>query len=177
MAMRGRSLALGATVMLLALAACASRRADVPSTSPRPTGLALTGLVFAYGVGARNVLDTTRGTFTKDMVTASPITIPLQFSAGDMASISKKMDEIGFFSYPSAFAPAVAENGGEMTPFATYRFAARTDGGTKVVVWADKFVTDDERALRLRSLARLIERRIVATPEYKRLPGAEGGYL
>jgi hypothetical protein len=172
-----RYLALGAAVMLLAPAACAGPRGGASSTSAQPTGRAITGLVYAYGVGARNVLDTTRGTFTKDMISASPITIPLILSAKDMARISKKMDKIGFSSYPSAFTPAVAEGGGEMAPFATYRFVARTDAGTKVVVWADKFATDDKRALRLRSLARLIERLIVATPEYKRLPEAEGGYL
>ena len=175
--MGARYLMLGIAAMLFALAACGGPGSDAPSSQPRPSGLALTGLVFAYGVGARNVLDTTRGTFTKDMVTASPITVSLELSAGDMARISEKMDEIRFFSYPPVFTPTVPEGVGEKTPFATYRFVARTETGAKSVVWADKFATDDERAVRLRSLARLIERLIVSTPEYRRLPEAEGGYL
>ena len=175
--MRTRHLALGAAVMLFALAACASPRSGAPSTSAQPAARAVTGLVFAYGVGARNVLDTTRGTFTKDMIMASPITIPMELSAADMARISEKMDEIGFFSYPAVFTVSVAAGGGEITPFVTYRFAARTDAGTKAVVWADKVPSDDERARGLRSLARLIERIIVAKPEYRRLPEPQGGYL
>lgn len=175
--MGARCLVVGVAVVLFVVAACGGPGSDTPSPQPRPSGLALTGLVFAYGVGARNVLDTTRGTFTKDMVTASPITISLELSAADVARISEKMDEIRFFSYPSVFTPTLADGGGEKTPFATYRFVARAESGTKVVMWADKFTTADERALRLRSLARLIERLIVSTPEYKRLPEAEGGYL
>ena len=104
-----RCLALGVARCWSTLAACGGPGSDAPSSQPRPSGLALTGLVFAYGVGARNVLDTTRGTFTKDMISASPITISLELSAGDMARISEKMDEIGFFSYPSAFTPSMAE--------------------------------------------------------------------
>ena len=175
--MGARYLALGAAVMLLALAACAGPRSEAPSTSAQPAGQALTGLVFAYGVGAKNVLDTTRGTFTKDMIMASPITVPLRLSASELARVSRKMDEIGFFSYPADFSVPVAAGGGEITPFVTYRFAATTDAGTKVVKWADKAPSDDERALGLRSLAGLIESIIVAKSAYKKLPGAEGGYL
>jgi hypothetical protein len=175
--MGARCLALGPSVLLLALAACAGPGATAPSASPEPTALALNGLVFSYGVGAGNVLDTTRGTFTKDMVTASPITIPLRLSAEDMALISANMVEIGFFSYPDSFTSPVAEGSGEITPFVTYRFSARTDAGIKVVTWADKYATNDEQALRLRGLARLIERIITAKPEYRRLPEPQGGYL
>jgi len=175
--MSARYLAFGAAVMLLLPAACAGPGGGAPSTSAQPSGRALTGLVFAYGVGARNVLDTTRGTFTKDMIMASPITIPMELGAGDMARISAKMDEIGFFSYPTVFGVTVADGGGEITPFATYRFAAQTSSGAKVVEWADKVPSDDERARALRSLARLIEGIIVAQPEYGKLPEAQGGYL
>jgi hypothetical protein len=173
----GRHLAFGAAVMLLALVACASPREGAPSPSAQPTARAISGLVFAYGVGARNVLDTTRETFVKDMVTASPITIAMQLSASDMARISRKMDEIGFFSYPAVFTVPVTGGGGEITPFVTYRFAVTTDAGTKVVEWADKIPSDDERARGLRSLARLIERIIVAKPDYRKLPEPPGGYL
>jgi len=172
-----RYLALGVAAMLLALAGCTRPRPGAPSTSAQPTAPAITGLVFAHGVGARNVLDTTRRTFAKDMIMASPITIPVELSASDMARISEKMHEIDFFPYPAVFTVPVAAGGGEITPFVTYRFAAKTDAGTKVVVWADKVPSDDERARGLGSLARLIERIIVAKPEYRNLPEPEGGYL
>ena len=175
--MRARYLALGTAAMLLALSACAGPGDGAPSTPAQSAAPALTGLVFAYGVGARNVLDTTRGTFTKDMITASPITVPMAISDAELARISAKMNAIGFFSCPAVFSVPAAAGGGEVTPFVTYRFAAQTAAGTRVVEWADKVPSEDQRAQGLRSLARLIEAIIVATPEYKKLPEAQGGYL
>ena len=64
-----------------------------------------------------------------------------------------------------------------MTPFASYRLEVKTDTGTNVVTWDDRFGSDNERALRLRSLAHLIESIIVAKPDYGRLPEPQGGYL
>jgi hypothetical protein len=175
-----RFVSLGAAVMVLSLAACAGPHSGAPSTptpSASPTGRAVTGLVFAFGVGARNVLDTTRGTFTKDMIVASPITIPMELSRSEMARIVQKMDEIGFFSYPVALTVPAGSRGGQMTPFSTYRFAVRTGAVTKRVQWDDEFATGDERALGLRSLADLIENIVVARPDYRQLPEPEGGYL
>jgi hypothetical protein len=64
-----------------------------------------------------------------------------------------------------------------MTPFASYRLAVKTDTGAKVVTWDDRFGSDNDRALRLRGLARLIESIIVAKPDYRRLPEPQGGYV
>ena len=175
--MGARRLSLGVVVMVFALAACGPPPTDAPSTSARPTAPAVGGLVFSYGVGAKNVLDTTRGRFTKDMILASPITVPMELSAGEMARIFAKLHEIGFFSYPAVFSVPSAERGGQMTPFASYRLAVKTDTGAKVVTWDDRFGSDNERALRLRGLARLIESIIVAKPDYRRLPEPQGGYL
>jgi len=170
-------LPLGAAAMLLAAAACAGPPAGAPSSSARPAGPAVTSLVFSYGVGARNVLDTAAGTFTRDMITASPITIPLELSAAEMESIAAKMAAIGFFSYPAVFSVPPAPGSGVVTPFVTYRFAVTTAAGTKVVEWADDVPSDDKQAEGLRSLAGLIEGIIVAKPDYGRLPEPQGGYL
>ena len=64
-----------------------------------------------------------------------------------------------------------------MEPHNTYVFRITTREGTKVVEWEDGLFNDDERAARLRSLARLIEGIIMARPEYERLPPPEGGYV
>ena len=60
-------------------------------------------LLFKYGVGAKNVLDTFDNTYTKDMVIGSPITIRLYLSDEEIEQIRQKMFEIGFFSYPESF--------------------------------------------------------------------------
>lgn len=156
--------------------ATASPRTTTP-TSPEATApTQVTALVFAYGVGARNVLDTTSGTFTKDMILASPITVPLKLTEREMARIARRIDAIDFFSYPATY--TTPEDGdGWMEPHQSYRFSVTTAEGMKTVTWEDAVFNDDERAAGLRGLARLIERIIHARPEYKALPEPEGAYL
>ncbi|MEI6450546.1 MAG: hypothetical protein WCP98_11455 [Actinomycetes bacterium] len=180
--MSARYLALGVVLLLLPLTACAGTRPWEPAMTSAPSvRSAIGGLVFAYGVGARNVLDTSRGTFTKDMIVGSPLTVPMELTPGEMARIADKLEEIGFFSYPTRFVihmDPLAEDGVQLcTPFASYRCAVRTSEGTKVVKWDGMIGTDDARALRLFSLADLIERIISARPEYKRLPEPRGMYM
>ena len=175
--MRLRMLAVAAALAALALAGCSGLGGHDPSPSPTSTGATLEGLVFAFGPGAKNVLDTTRGTFTKDMILASPITVPMTLTDAEMARIARKVDEIDFFSYPPVYEVSLTEGGGWMSPHPTYRFVITTPRGTKAVEWEDAVFNDDERAAGLRSLARLIERIIMDKPEYKRLPPPEGGYL
>jgi hypothetical protein len=151
-------------------------------TSPSPTAsLALKGLVFAYGIGARNVLDTRNGTFTKDMILASPMTVPLQLTPGEMARVAQELERIDFFSYPREYeTPVDPSQESREAPAGlhhSYRFAVTTERGTKVVVWQDKILNDDERAAGLRALAHLIEDMIIAKPEYLRLPPPQGGYV
>ena len=43
------------------------------------------GFALAFGPGARNVLDTTKGTFTKDMILASLLPVPLRLREADIA--------------------------------------------------------------------------------------------
>ena len=147
--------------------------ADAPS--PSATQPALKGLVFAYGVGAKNVLDTARGTFTKDMIAASPVTVTMKLSAEELTRITRMMDRIDFFSYPRSY--TTRGQGGWMEPHPSYRFVVTTADGTKVVEWEDAVFNGDRKAAGLRKLARLIEAIITAKPEYKRLPEPEGGYL
>ena len=156
--------------------ATASPRTTAP-TSPEATApTQVTALVFAYGVGAKNVLDTTSGTFTKDMILASPITVPLELTEREMSRIARKIEQIDFFSYPARYTTP-EDGGGWMEPHQSYRFSVTTADDTKTVTWEDAVFNDDERAADLRGLARLIERIIHARPEYKALPEPEGGYL
>ena len=189
--MKARYFTLVTAVLLLLLTACGgSRAADTPcapatsrtafsgSVPPPAADPAITGLLFAYGVGARNVLDTTRGTFTKDMVMRSPLTVPLQLSPEELARIAERIDEIGLLSYPAHYIAPCGVNGATMvTPFASYRIVIRTDEGDKVVTWDDHTRSDDVRAVQLRGLARLIERLISASPDYQSLPQPEGMYM
>ena len=150
--------------------------------SPSPAAsLTLKSLVFAYGIGARNLLDTRNGTFTKDMILGSPLTVSLQLTPGEMARIAQELERIDFFSCPREYeTPVDPSQESREAPAGlhhSYRFAVTTERGTKVVVWQDKILNDDERAAGLRALAHLIEDMITAKPEYLRLAPPEGGYV
>ena len=181
----GRSYALCALLVVVGITGCSYPGAGGPTETARGAPAAattstaapqVTALVFAYGVGAKNVLDTTSGTFTKDMILASPITVPMKLTEREMARIARKIDAIDFFSYPATYTTP-EDGGGWMEPHQSYRFSVTTAEGTKTVTWEDAVFNDDERAADLRGLARLIERIIHARPEYKALPEPEGGYL
>ena len=172
-----RALAVAAAFAVLTLAGCSGPSAGDPSPSPSPADRSLQGLVFAFGVGAKNVLDTTKGTFTKDMIAASPITVPMTLTDQEMARIARKVEEIDFFSYPESYVTPDDGGGGRGEPHETYVFRVTTQQGTKVVEWEDGLFNDDQGAANLRDLALLIEKIVMARPEYKRLPPPEGGYL
>ena len=144
------------------------------SRSPEPQIL---GLVFAFGPGAKNVLDTTRGTFTKDMILASPVTVPMTLTAEETARIAGRLAAIDLWSSPEVYSTAETGEGGWMEPHASYRFEVTTARGTKIVEWEDAVSSSDPRAAKLRSLARLIQGIITSKPEYRSLPEPEGGYL
>ncbi len=172
--------ALVAVLLLLALSGCSAAGEKATTTPSQSAQREVTGFVFAYGVhGGRNVLDTRRGTFTKDMIAAPALTVPLRLTDEEMARIVRKMEEIDLFSYPSVFAPKAKL---EQYPFPpvgmepTYRFEVQTAAGTKSVEWTVTAYVPSKRARGLLELAGLIEKIIEAKPEYKALPAPEGGY-
>ena len=78
-------------------------------------------LIFRYGVGARNELNTFKGTYTRDMVQDPSITIPLSLTKDDLDKIYQKMVEIDFFSYPDEFSVSVppGDSIGMVTPYSS----------------------------------------------------------
>lgn len=171
----------GAALCLLALSGCAGSSRDDKSASPSASRPVIRSLVFAFGpAGAKNVLDTGRGTFTKDMLLGSPLTVPFRLTDDEMARIARKMEEIDFFSYPSAFEPETPSGNHPFPPVGmepTYRFEVRTDSGTKAVEWTVEWLPSGGRARDLLDLATLIRTIITSKPEYKALPEPEGGYV
>ncbi|HZD60944.1 MAG TPA: hypothetical protein VE439_10905, partial [Anaerolineae bacterium] len=77
---------------------------------------------FSYWVGARNVLDTFNGTYTKDMMMDKPVTIEFKLSKKQLEVVYKKMLEIDFFSYPEEFNPTTNFYD---EPHSSYRFTVR----------------------------------------------------
>jgi len=84
-------------------------------------------LIFKFGVKGpasepKNVLNTIKGTFTKDMVIDPPVTVKLRLTEEELEIIHRKMVEIGFFQYPTVFRVRVPpwDSIGIVTPYSTY---------------------------------------------------------
>jgi hypothetical protein len=135
--------------------------------------------IFKYGVGARNTLDTFKGTYSKDMVIGFPAQKNLTLSEEEMAQIYQKMVEIEFFNYPNEFKVAVAPDGitGMVTPYSSYYFKVQYESGIKELKWDDEITNPNEKATQLRELVTLIRNIIESKDEYKKLPQPKGGYL
>jgi len=135
--------------------------------------------IFKYGTGARNILNTFNGEFTKDMVLDDPITIDFILTNEEMKNILAKMKEIKFFDYPQVF--SIVNNPddieGFVTPYNSYYFKVRDNSKTKELFWEDKIINKDEKADKLRALIKFIISTIKAKEEYKKLPPARDGYL
>ena len=136
-------------------------------------------LVFKYGVGAKNILDTFNGTFTRDMVSEPSITVELSLSDKELDNIYHKMVEINFFDYPDNFsiAPSSGERYGIRTPYYSYYFKIQYDSKVKELRWEDSIVYEDIQADKLRELIQLIWDIIEAKDEYKALPEPKSGYM
>jgi len=136
-------------------------------------------LIFKYGVGAKNELNTFEGTYTKDMVMDPPITVKLHLSQEELDRIYQKMVEIDFFSYPDKFFVSVppGEVVGMVTPHLSYYFKVEHDSKTKELWWEDEIINEDEKAEKLRELIKFIRDIIESKEEYKKLPSPRGGYL
>ena len=136
-------------------------------------------LIFKYGVGAKNELNTFEGTYTKDMIMDPPITVKLYLSQEEVDRIYQKMVEIDFFSYPDKFFVSVppGEVVGMVTPFLSYYFKVEYDSKTKELWWEDEIIKEDEKAEKLRELIKFIRDIIESKEEYKKLPSPRGGYL
>ena len=139
-------------------------------------------LIFKYGVGAKNELNTFEETYTKDMVMDPPITVNLALSQEEMDRIYQKMVEIDFFNYPDRFSVSVPPGvpTAIRTPYSSYYFKVEYNSKIKELWWNDQIVYKDykdEKADRLRELIRLIRDIVESTEEYQKLPEPTSGYL
>lgn len=137
-------------------------------------------LIFKFGVGAQNELNTLDQTFTKDMIVDSNITVTLSLSKEELDTIYQKMIEIDFFSYPDTFAIYVApgETRGIQSTYSSYYFKVEYDSKIKELWWEDEIVEPiDDKAEKLRELITLIRGLIYSKEAYKKLPRPRGGYI
>jgi hypothetical protein len=142
------------------------------------------GFVAAYGVGARNVIDTFAGTFTKDLgPSEEPVTTEFSLSREALDSLYRDLVLIQnqWWVFTTEFSPDPdPDNTGTtvfVQPYMTYRLEWRAGGFTSLpVVWEDSALSADPKAAALRGWFKKLQRLIEATPEWKALPPMTGGY-
>ncbi|MEE8413110.1 MAG: hypothetical protein V3R96_01030 [Dehalococcoidales bacterium] len=138
-------------------------------------------LIFRYGVGAKNELNTFEGTYTRDMIGDPSVTVDLSLTEEELDKIHQKMVEIAFFDYPEEYSVNVApgEPAGIIIPYSSYYFKIEDDSGIKELWWEAKIINinENEKADRLRELIKLIWDIIESKEEYQKLPEPTGGYM
>ena len=171
-------LALLAIPTLLATGCGQSTPADSSTAAlyPLPAGFSF---VASYGVGAKNVLDTVAGTFTKDMILEPPVTTALRLTQAELEDLYADLARMKILEYPSHYEPDASDTGPTMfvTPHATYKLSIKTGDETVLdLVWEDSSLSAKPAAIALRDWFKKLRLTIEAKPEWKALPPAVGGY-
>jgi hypothetical protein len=136
-------------------------------------------LVLRYGVGAKNVLHTFNGTFTKDMIRDPSITVPLRLSRDEMSLIYSKMIQTRFLTLTQEWldnAPYEDNETRRVSPSRDYSLRVRYGSVVKELNWDDNTIINLREVTPLRELVDLIVERIHSHEEYAHLPEPQGGY-
>ncbi len=139
------------------------------------------GFVLAYGVDAKNVMDTFSGTFTKDLVSylaPSSATAALNLTDEEIAGIYREMRDIGHEDYPPDFRLA-SKPPPACTPFQSYYLLVGVAGSGSVlkeIRWDDSANDQRPEAQALHRLVERIRELIESKPEFKIMPPPRGGY-
>lgn len=70
-------------------------------------------LIFRYGVGAKNELNTFKQTFKKDMVNKPSITIKMKLSDEELVGIHQKLNEVDLFNEISVYQQRIKKENAE----------------------------------------------------------------
>ena len=144
--------------------------------------------VAAWGVGAKNSIDTFAGTVVKDRITEPAVGGQLVLSSVAMQTLYQDLRTMEntwqLFSaglnfdpepYSEIYPPGVTSF---VTPFMTYRLDWRGAGFVSMHVdWDDSMLSPEPKAAALRTWFRMLREIVEAMPEWQALPAPVGGYL
>lgn len=132
------------------------------------------GLLFKYGVGAKNELDTLNGTYTKDMIMDPSITTNLTLSVEEKWQIMNEIYSIDFFNLPNSFPinPHMWK-----TTQTDYFLKVQNGTQTNEVYWNANSLLEDSIEKNLEQLVIYLIEIIENKEGYKALPTPTAGYL
>ena len=153
---------------------------EPPEYPKEPAERTFPKIIFCYGVGAKNILDTFEATFTKDLIGDPSITIRMWLTDEEISRIEGKLKEIGFFDNSTLTLSHIPDAGGVstiQTPYSTYYLKVQYGTHVKELRWNDQYFFPKTEAMEnLDELSDLIQSIIMAKPEYQKLPKPRGGY-
>jgi len=135
-------------------------------------------VLYCWGVGGRNRLDTISGTITKDLVADPAITVQFELSDQDRETIVQFADSIGFWRLPEVISPPdTLEIIEMMTPCSDHLLRISQRHRTKTVRWDTCYQNPCAERERVAPLGALVKRLVTEAEEYGKLPKIRGGYL
>ena len=126
-------------------------------------------LVFKYGVGAKNELNTFEQTYTRDMVKDPPVTIKFKLSDSDLAGINQKISDLKLFDISQP-----TDGNMMVTPCSGYSLKVQIGSDEKEMSWSNCRGKINDK---LQQFTEYIISIIESKEDYKKLPTPRGGYL
>lgn len=160
-------------IVLTAVGFFIYKQTNIPPQNPpagEPTNF---NLIFRYGVGAKNELNTFDQTYTKDMVRDMDpsVTIKFKLTDNELAGIYQKINDLKLFDKNEE------PTGGNMlfvTPCSSYYLKVQIDSAQKELSWDDcRGKISDKLQRFINYIIPIIE----SKEEYKKLPIPKSSYL
>lgn len=161
---------IGIIVIILAIAGfLVFEQTKTPPQNPPADTPTSFNLIFKYGVGAKNELNTFDQTYTKDMVMDPSITIKFKLSDSELASINRKINDLKLFDINQS-----TEGNMMVTPCSSYYLKAQIGSDEKEMSWDNCRGKMNDK---LQQFTNYIISIIESKDDYKKLPTPRGGYL
>jgi hypothetical protein len=122
---------------------------------------------FSMRFGIRDIINTFKGTYTKDMVTDPDTTIPFQFTQQQMDSIYAKMLALDFFNYPLYWSYTQAVN---YHCWKSYKFVIQAGNVRKDIYLVPKHPLYSKYIHGIDEIQSLIKKFIYSSDTYRKSP-------
>ncbi len=135
-------------------------------------------ILFIWGVGGRNRMDTTAGTLAKDLVSDPPVTVPFELSREQLERVSACADSMGFWRLPQHIAPpGTLGHASVVTPCDEFVLRLADGDRERTVRWDNCHDRPRAERDRIEPLEELLMGIVAASDTYRRLPEARGSYF
>lgn len=164
--------------LIAALAGLGALVAGCAMPPAPPTSRGQAEILFHWGVGGRNRLDTVNETLVKDMIGDPPLVVRFSLNDREKSRIVALADSLGFFDLPvNVVPPDTMGYRTIQTPCSEYMLRISVGVRIHTSSWTTCDQTPCDECDRAESLGRLLSQFIENRPAFKQLPVPRGGYM